>query len=110
MFVYWGAKAKVDLYQNALPEQWAAAHAQIKYIPVLSDESAGQSEKDKLTEVEEIPVQDIYSGDVHNKILAEDANDEVQEDAGAPNVLPIDNISGANGLALDKELNSSFLG
>ena len=37
MFIYWGAKAKVDLYQNALPEQWAAAHAQIKYIPVLSE-------------------------------------------------------------------------
>lgn len=65
-------------------------------------ESAGQPEKDKLTGVEEVPVQDIYSGDVHNKILAEDANDEVREDAGAPNVLPIDGISGANGLALDK--------
>jgi CDP-4-dehydro-6-deoxyglucose reductase len=37
MFIYWGAKAKVDLYQNTLPEQWAAAHAQIKYIPVLSE-------------------------------------------------------------------------
>ena len=24
MFIYWGAKARVDLYQNALPEKWAA--------------------------------------------------------------------------------------
>ena len=37
MFIYWGAKAKIDLYQNALPEAWAAAHANIKYIPVLSE-------------------------------------------------------------------------
>lgn len=38
--IYWGAKAKVDLYQNALPEQWAAAHLNIRYIPVLSEPAA----------------------------------------------------------------------
>ncbi len=38
--IYWGAKAKVDLYQNALPEQWAAAHPNIRYVPVLSEPSA----------------------------------------------------------------------
>jgi CDP-4-dehydro-6-deoxyglucose reductase len=32
-----GRQGTVDLYQNTLPEQWAAAHAQIKYIPVLSE-------------------------------------------------------------------------
>lgn len=37
IFIYWGAKARVDLYQNALPEQWATDHANIKYIPVLSE-------------------------------------------------------------------------
>ena len=40
MFIYWGAKARVDLYQNALPEQWAAAHANISYVPVLSEPAA----------------------------------------------------------------------
>ncbi len=40
MFIYWGAKARVDLYQNALPEQWAATHANIRYIPVLSEPAA----------------------------------------------------------------------
>lgn len=40
MFIYWGAKARVDLYQNALPEQWAAAHANITYVPVLSEPAA----------------------------------------------------------------------
>ena len=41
MFIYWGAKARVDLYQNALPEKWAADHANITYIPVLSEPAAG---------------------------------------------------------------------
>ena len=40
MVIYWGAKARVDLYQNALPEKWAAEHANIKYIPVLSEPAA----------------------------------------------------------------------
>ena len=40
MFIYWGAKARVDLYQNALPEKWAAEHANISYVPVLSEPAA----------------------------------------------------------------------
>lgn len=37
MSIYWGARAKVDLYQNALPEKWAAGQANIRYVPVLSE-------------------------------------------------------------------------
>jgi CDP-4-dehydro-6-deoxyglucose reductase len=37
IFVYWGAKARVDLYMPALGEQWASTHANIKYVPVLSE-------------------------------------------------------------------------
>jgi CDP-4-dehydro-6-deoxyglucose reductase len=40
MYIYWGAKARVDLYQNALPEQWAAEYAHIRYVPVLSEPAA----------------------------------------------------------------------
>lgn len=40
MFIYWGAKARVDLYQDALPAQWAAEHSTIKYVPVLSEPAA----------------------------------------------------------------------
>ncbi len=43
MFIYWGAKAKVDLYQNALPEKWAAEHANIRYVPVLSEPAASDA-------------------------------------------------------------------
>jgi CDP-4-dehydro-6-deoxyglucose reductase len=40
IFIYWGAKARVDLYQHALPESWAATQASIQYIPVLSEPAA----------------------------------------------------------------------
>jgi len=43
MFIYWGAKARVDLYQNALPEKWAAEHANITYVPVLSEPASGDA-------------------------------------------------------------------
>lgn len=40
IYIYWGAKARVDLYQNALAEQWAGEHANITYLPVLSEPAA----------------------------------------------------------------------
>ncbi len=40
IFIYWGAKARVDLYQNALAEKWAAEHGNIRYVPVLSEPAA----------------------------------------------------------------------
>lgn len=43
LHVYWGAKARIDLYQNALAEQWANQHANIKYVPVLSEPAAGDN-------------------------------------------------------------------
>ena len=43
MFIYWGAKARLDLYQNALPEKWAAEHANITYVPVLSEPASGDA-------------------------------------------------------------------
>ena len=43
MFIYWGAKARIDLYQNALPEKWAAEHANITYVPVLSEPAASDA-------------------------------------------------------------------
>ncbi len=35
--VYWGARAKVDLYRNDLPEKWAFQQEHIVYVPVLSE-------------------------------------------------------------------------
>ena len=40
MVIYWGAKARADLYQNSLPERWAAEIPNIRYVPVLSEPAA----------------------------------------------------------------------
>ena len=37
MHLYWGALSRRDLYMPELPEQWAQKHANIKFIPVLSE-------------------------------------------------------------------------
>lgn len=36
MHFYWGARAKVDLYLDSLPRQWAEEYANFRYTPVLS--------------------------------------------------------------------------
>jgi CDP-4-dehydro-6-deoxyglucose reductase len=40
MTLYWGARNRAGLYMSDLPEQWAAAHSHIRYVPVLSDPTA----------------------------------------------------------------------
>ena len=37
LHLYWGARAKVDLYLDALPRRWTAEHANFRYTPVLSE-------------------------------------------------------------------------
>lgn len=37
VILYWGAKARQDLYMPELPEAWAKEYPNIKFIPVLSD-------------------------------------------------------------------------
>ena len=41
LHIYWGAKARADLYMNEVPAAWAAAHPHIKYVPVLSEPAPG---------------------------------------------------------------------
>ena len=37
MVLYWGALARQDLYMVELPQKWAEAHANFRFVPVLSD-------------------------------------------------------------------------
>ena len=37
MTLYWGGRRPKDLYMNDLPQQWAAEHANFRYVPVISD-------------------------------------------------------------------------
>lgn len=41
MVLYWGARAKADLYLPELPGQWAREHENFTFIPVLSDPLPG---------------------------------------------------------------------
>ena len=43
MVLYWGARTRDDLYLNALPEGWQAAHPQFSYVPVLSEPLASDN-------------------------------------------------------------------
>ena len=40
MVLYWGVRRRADLYLGALAEHWALAHANFKFVPVLSDAQA----------------------------------------------------------------------
>ncbi|KAA6185271.1 CDP-6-deoxy-delta-3,4-glucoseen reductase [Thiohalocapsa marina] len=40
MTLYWGARARRDLYLPDLPQRWAAEHANFSYVPVLSEPDA----------------------------------------------------------------------
>ncbi len=37
LHLYWGARTRQDLYEGALVEQWARAHGNFSYTPVLSE-------------------------------------------------------------------------
>lgn len=58
MHFYWGARAQVDLYLDALPRQWAAAHAQFRYTPVLSAPVAADGWQGRGGYVHEVVVAD----------------------------------------------------
>ena len=61
MTIYWGARDRSGLYLPQLPEEWAAQHAHIRYVPVLS----------------EAPDADAWTGRrglVHHAVLADHAD------------------------------------
>lgn len=40
VYLYWGVRAKADLYMNALVQSWVARHPLLSYVPVLSAPNA----------------------------------------------------------------------
>jgi len=41
MALYWGVRAERDLYLRELPERWASAQQDFRFVPVLSEPSSG---------------------------------------------------------------------
>src|SRR5574343_963855 len=58
LHIYWGARARADLYMPELPASWAAAQAQVSYVPVLSEPAADDA-------------WDGRTGFVHRAVLAD---------------------------------------
>jgi CDP-4-dehydro-6-deoxyglucose reductase len=61
MSLYWGARQRSGLYLSDLPRRWAAQHANISYVPVLSEASPGDAWKGR-------------TGLVHHAVLADHAD------------------------------------
>ncbi len=61
MQLYWGAKDRAGLYLPELPQRWAAEHAHIKYVPVLSEPTAADAWSGR-------------TGLVHQAVLADHAD------------------------------------
>jgi len=37
IYIYWGARVEEDMYLERLPQQWAAEHTNVHFIPVVSE-------------------------------------------------------------------------
>ncbi|MBA4501626.1 NAD(P)H-flavin reductase [Marinobacterium marinum] len=35
--IYWGARVEADLYLERLPQQWVSEHANVRFVPVVSE-------------------------------------------------------------------------
>jgi CDP-4-dehydro-6-deoxyglucose reductase len=61
--LYWGARARQDLYLSALAEAWAAAHPNIQFIPVLSAASAADEWQGRSGLVHQAVLDDFAAAD-----------------------------------------------
>ena len=59
MAIYWGAKNRAGLYMTELPERWAAEHAHIRYVPVLSEPNAADAWNGRTGLIHEAVLEDV---------------------------------------------------
>jgi CDP-4-dehydro-6-deoxyglucose reductase len=57
--LYWGARARRDLYMNELPMRWAAEQPNFRYVPVLSDALAEDAWTGRTGFVHQAVMQDL---------------------------------------------------
>lgn len=98
MHLYWGARARSDLYMHALPLQWAHAHPHFHYTPVLSEPKP----EDQW---------DGRRGWVHEAVIADYpdlSRYEVYASGPPPMIEAIKRTFGAHGLSLEWLFYDSF--
>jgi CDP-4-dehydro-6-deoxyglucose reductase len=61
MVLYWGARARKDLYMAELPQRWAAEHPNFSFVPVLSEPAPDDAWQGR-------------TGNVHAAVLADFAD------------------------------------
>ena len=57
--LYWGARDRAGLYAIALAERWAREHAQLHFVPVLSEPAAGDDWAGRRGLVHEAVIDDL---------------------------------------------------
>ena len=59
MAIYWGGRARADLYLWQVAEQWAAAHSHIRVVPVLSEAPESECWRGRTGLVHVVAMQDF---------------------------------------------------
>lgn len=98
LHLYWGARARRDLYMDALPQAWARTHANFKYTPVLSEPRPEEPWEGR-------------SGWVHEAVVADYpdlSGYEVYASGPPPMIEAIKGTFFARGLAPDRLFFDSF--
>ena len=98
MHLYWGVRARRDLYMNEVAERWQQEHPHIRYTPVLSEASSADAWSGR-------------AGWVHDAVLADYADlsgVDVYASGPPPMVEVIRARFPARGLAEDRLHYDSF--
>lgn len=59
IYLYWGGKRRRDLYLDALARGWAAGHAHLRYVPVLSAPDEGDAWRGRTGALHDAVLEDI---------------------------------------------------
>jgi CDP-4-dehydro-6-deoxyglucose reductase len=59
MYLYWGVSSLKDFYMKELPERWARAHDNFKFIPVVSAPASEDHWEGRTGNVHEAILQDF---------------------------------------------------
>ena len=96
--LYWGARAKDDLYRDDLAEQWASQYEHINYIPVLSEAKVEDDWQGRTGFVHEAVLEDITNISAYDVYMA-----------GSPEMINAAKESfSQQGLAVDQLFSDSF--